>query len=454
MVPQGGRIGVAVSGGADSIVLLHVLHRLGIDLTVLHVNHKLRGPESDRDEEFVRDLSAELGLPFFTRQAEPGAGNLEQEARRVRLGLFGKWMAELDLARIAVGHTRTDQAETVLFRMLRGSGPTGLSGMRPFTSYGIVRPLLTTSRDEVRHWARQESILWREDASNQDVRFRRNRLRLETIPELAAAYNPNLERVLAGTAELLSSEEDFWNLKVRRLYPKIAKRTSVGSFLQVDRITRLHMATRRRLIRHAIAELRGDLRSIERDHIEAVLNLCRSVEGHDRVIIPGVDALRSYGCLRLATPGSVRGERGGYEIPLTLGKTEKIVSTGGEISVNTVNSEVQNCVNFKDEDRSVEIAYLDGEAIAGQGISKPLRVRNWEPGDAIVPRGGHRAVKIKELFGVSRVLLWERRHWPVVAAGDKIVWVRRFGADTGFLPTERTRHLIRLIYRSGGENGS
>ncbi len=455
MLREGDRVGVAVSGGADSVVLLHILHRLRFDTTVLHVNHKLRGAESDLDESFVRELSASLGASFISAEARPAEGNLEQEARRARRQLVQHWMRERNLARVALGHTRTDQAETMLFRLFRGSGPAGLSGMRPVTEDGTIRPLLGISRDEVRAWAMQESIPWREDSTNQDLRFRRNRLRLETIPALAVEYNPNLEGLLAGTAELIADEESYWIVEISRLYATIAKRTQLGSFFQIEELNAQPVAVRRRLIRHAVGQVRGDLRLIEREHIEAVLALCGTGQGHDRVMIPGVDAFRSYECLLLTQPGHLSGQGRGYEIPLTLGKEEEIASTGGRILISAVDPESRNCANFKDErDHSFEIAYLDGDVLAGQRSSKPLRVRNWEPGDAIVQPGSQRAIKIKELFGKNRVLLWERRHWPVLAVGNAIVWVRSFGTDERFAASAESRQVLRLVYRSGSGNGS
>ncbi|MBV9670017.1 MAG: tRNA lysidine(34) synthetase TilS, partial [Acidobacteriales bacterium] len=204
MLCAGDRIGVAVSGGADSVALLHILHglssRFAIHLTVLHVNHQLRGRESDGDEASVRALAASFGLDVVVSQAPIQGGNLEQEARRARLDFFRSCMATKNLQRVALGHTRSDQAETVLFHLLRGCGLAGLAGMRPVTSDGLIRPLLGVSRQEIREWARAEGIEWREDSSNADLRFARNRLRNESIPALTREFNTNLEGVLAGIA--------------------------------------------------------------------------------------------------------------------------------------------------------------------------------------------------------------------------------------------------------------
>lgn len=450
MLSAAHRIGVGVSGGADSVVLVHILHRLSLEPVLLHANHQLRGAESDADEAFVRALAGSLGLEILVEAARPGGGNLEQEARRVRRDFFRRAMRQLHLDRIALGHTRSDQAETVLLRLLRGSGLAGLAGMRPVTADGLVRPLLTTSREEVRAWSSEQGIEWREDSSNRDPRFARNRLRNEAIPLLREAFNQNLELVLARTAALAADEEDYWIQQIEPLYGQITKRTELGSFFQVEDLERLPTPVRRRILRRALIDVRGDLRSIDIDHIEAILAICSSRHGHDRVILPGVDALRSFGKLLLARPGEAMPAARNYSIELRNGVEHELPARAGFLRVNRIPPEMRNCDKFETEDQLLEeIADLDEQAIAEAGGS--LLVRNWEPGDEIRRPGRQSAEKIKSLFQEYKILLWERRHWPVVAAGDKIVWVRRFGSAAEFCSADYNRGAIRLTYRPATE---
>ncbi len=452
MLVPGGRVGIAVSGGADSVVLLHILHRLsstlGIQVMVLHVNHQLRDTESDEDESFVRALAESLRLEAMVEKAPIAGGNLEQEARLQRRAFFRRAMQQHNLNCVALGHTRSDQAETVLFRLLRGSGLAGLAGMRPVTPEGLIRPLLHTSREEVRAWALAEGIEWREDSSNQDSRFARNRLRNEAIPLLREAFNPNLEAVLAGTARLAGDEEDYWIQQIEPIYRQITKRTALGSFFQIAALEALPIAIRRRVIRRALADLRGDLRSIDMEHVEAILAICSSRHGHDRVIVPGVDALRSFGNLLLAHPGEAMGGARHYHIEIKNGVECELPFRAGFLSVNRVTPSARNCVNFEEEQRvSVEIADLDERAVAEAGGS--LAVRNWEPGDEL-RRAGHQGVeKVKSLFQEYKILLWERRHWPVVAAAGEIVWVRRFGPAARFKASGEDGAAVRLIVPAG-----
>jgi len=454
MLAPAQRIGVAVSGGADSVVLLHILHQLrsefACEFFVLHVNHHLRAAASEADESFVRSLARELGLPVFVQQSPAPASSIEQQARDLRRAFFERTMAEHGLHRVALGHTRSDQAETVLFRLLRGAGLTGLAGMRPVTANHLVRPLLTCSRDEVRTWAASQNIRWREDASNLDVTFTRNRLRLETLPALANTYNPNLETLLAQSADLAQTEEDYWRGQVDAFFPALVTNTPLGLQISIVNLRSHHLALQRRLIRHAVQAIRGDLKAIEFAHIDAVLHLCQTDEGHDRVLIPGVDALRSFDQLLLSPIGLRPSQERDYQINLALGQEYELPFHTGFLSLNWLKSDDAGrfCANFKKEqEHTTEICDWDGDLLAPAGTLPSLCVRNWRPGDLLERSGHHSAEKIKTLFQSGRVLLWERKHWPVVLAGAKIVWVRRFGGSANVLAAQRSRNIVRLVYR-------
>ncbi len=456
MLSAGDQAGVAVSGGADSVVLLHVLHRLapelGVRLKVLHCNHALRGQESDEDEAFVRELARSLELECVVDRAPLPEGNVEEKARLARKAFFRRCLAEHGLARVALGHTRSDQAETVLFRLLRGAGLAGLCGMRMTGKDGLIRPLLTVSRSEVRSWATAEGLRWREDSSNASLEFARNRLRNEAIPALASHFNSNLEGVLVGMAELAQDEEAYWNQQIEPIYLEIAKRTELGSILQTEALSTFHVAVQRRLIRRALLDVRGDLRSIDIEHVAAILRICSSSHGHDRVVVPGVDALRSFGSLLLTQPGRLQDSPRHYRVTLNYGEPCELPFRAGWICADRVSRDALNCANFKeDRELRVEVADLDGGLLDRQdGGLASLSVRNWQPGDQIQRPGHGRPEKVKTLFQEGRVLLWERRHWPVLAAGDEIVWVRKFGPGARFAASAGTTQLVRITYRESG----
>ena len=457
------RIGVAVSGGADSVVLLHLLHRLAaaleVQLTILHVNHHLRGSESDGDELFVRELAAELSMDFVagTFPIEQPGHNLEESARDERRRFFRELLDAGKIDRVATGHTRSDQAETVLFRLFRGSGLAGLSGMSFRAEGYLIRPLLGVSRDEIRQWALDERISWRDDSSNLDPRFRRNRIRHEFLPLAREAFHPRIEEVLAGTAALAQTEEDYWDKLIAPLFAKFAQNSHLGLICDLNFLQSQHLAVRRRLIRHALGAVKGDLRSIDSAHIEAILDMCGRAEGHDRVMIPGVDALRSFDKLRLARPAAPNSQKRHYDLSLQLDTTLELPFHAGRVRLDLVNqdsSERGNCANFKDEQGFAELAKLDWDSVGGFAGLADLGIRNWEPGDAYQRLNRSGKEKLKALFQEYRVPLWERRHWPVLEFHDDIVWAREFGAAARFGAVEERSPVLMLRYWTGYESNT
>lgn len=457
IAPRGSRLGVAVSGGADSVVLLDVLRHLspvfGFSLRVVHVNHQLRGRESEEDEQFVRDLSRELEIEIEVVQAPVAGceGNLEQVARDLRRSAFLAWIASGAVDRVALGHTRSDQAETVLFRLLRGTGLAGLAGMRHVSQEGFVRPLLFLTREEVRVWAAERQLRWREDSSNRDSRFRRNFIRSELLPSIKTSLNPAAEAVLARSADVAQAEENYWDALIEGHFSAFAKQTHHGLLCDLSYLHAQHVAVQRRLLRRSFSTVKGDLRLIGSAHVDAVLHICRSYEGHDRVQIPGIDALRSYETLRIAETGCGAPLPRHYQLPVIPGQELDLPFHAGKISLQVeraVSANRQNCANFLDVKGRSETVNLSSTALGGKEAFEQLVIRNWQPGDKYQP-AGHRSVrKIKELFQESRVLLWERRHWPVLNLNGEIVWVRRFGPAAGFEMEQDQTSAVSLTYVS------
>jgi tRNA(Ile)-lysidine synthase len=216
----------------------------------------------------------------------------------------------------------------------------------------------------------------------------------------------------------------------------------LGSFFQVEQLGSFHKAVQRRLIRLAIEEIRGDLRGIDLQHIEAILSLCDTTEAHDRVIVPGVDALRSYGTLLLTGPGRLNEGKRHYKVEVCLGMAAELPFGLGQIRLDSATWGLQNCAKVEiDQSPSTEIAYLNSDALRG-----PVYVRNWEPGDRLRRPGHSGFEKLKLLFQEHRILLWERRHWPVVACGDEVIWTRRFGGSADFLAEPGSQRVVRLLY--------
>ena len=432
MLPRGSRVAVAVSGGPDSVCLLHVLRELApefeVSLSVAHLNHKLRGAESDEDERFVAGLAADLGLPFYRTSSDVAAAkdNLEQAGRRARRAFF----AGLKADRVALGHTRDDQAETVIFRLLRGSGLCGLAGIYPLADGGYIRPLIEVTRADVEEFLRGRGIPWREDSSNIDSRFARNRIRGSLLPQIARDWNPRIGKSLAQLASLAHDEERWWRSYIDDLAAGILLVRAGGIELRASALAALPAAVGRRLVRHAIAEVKGDLRRLEYDHVERVLELAGRPEGAGGLRLPGLDIRRSFGWIRVAAAGS---------------QPELAAARLGIPGVFALADGA--CLHLEvasQSSPSKKGATLKAAELSLRRIPPILELRGWKPGDHYRPQGQDRDLKIKEMFQVARVPSWLRASWPIVSSGDTILWARTFGAAAEFAANREPGPVLRV----------
>lgn len=410
MLPPAVRVVAAVSGGADSVCLVHVLRETGANLAgIAHFNHKLRGGESDEDERFVAALALRFDLPLFRAGARPGRGNLEQEARRARREFFRRLIRDGVCDRVALGHTRDDQAETVLFRILRGAGLAGLAGIHPVTDDGLVRPLLEVSREQVRGYLRARGIEWREDSSNADPRFARNRLRRDLLPRLRRDWNPKIDEALAQLADLAFEEERWWNTQQSR------DGQGAGPAVELDHdlLSTLPRALARRTVRNAIRQVKGDLRGIEFQHIEQVLEMKRG-----KLRLPGVFAARSFAWVRLAICEAASLDPVQVVLPATYEQAA--------IRLELHETPAPACANLR----------VDRAA--------PIVLRGWRPGDHYRPAGQSRDQKLKEMFQSARIPSWRRPAWPILESEGRILWARGFGVAAERAVNGRPGAVLRI----------
>ena len=418
MLPTGSRVIVAVSGGPDSVCLLHVLREAAAEAGfvvagVAHFNHKLRGQESEADERFVRELAASFGLPAHVASAACAGdpGNLEQNARRARRGFFKELIACGAADRIALGHTRDDQAETVLFRILRGAGTTGLAGVLPVTAEGLIRPLLEIPRLHVRDYLGQHRLRWRDDSSNQSARFARNRIRQTLLPQLERDWNPKLAAALAHLADVAYEEELRWAGEVAEIAGEFV--VDAGAVeIPVACLAGRPRATQRRMIRHGIRLAKGNLSRIGFEHVEELLHLATR-SGSGRVSIPGLVGTRSFGWVRLA-------------VPVARVQMEPV-----QVSGPGVYSWPPGKFMMELELSSVRRPQDACDTLRVEFPAKGLELRAWRPGDQYRPEGFARAWSVKDLFQKARVPSWRRASWPILTNNDKILWVKQFGMAQG-----------------------
>ena len=450
MFPAGSRVAVAVSGGPDSVCALLALVELapvlGIQLSVAHFNHQLRGPESEADERFVADLASRLELPFYKAEGRVGDAddNLEQAARRARNNFFTGLMTKHEVDHVATGHTRDDQAETVLFRILRGTGLTGMAGILPVTKEGIVRPLLEVTRADVEVFLGERGAGWREDAMNQEQRFARNRIRSSLLPQLEREWNPSLGASLARMADLAFEEERWITGLVDAEVERLVQVRGDGLEFLASALCRLPLGLARRVARAAVGLAKGDLRGLEFGHIESLLALAQRDAGEGCVQLPGVTAQRSFDWLRITRQGK-------RECPVPSLKIYApgtfVAPDGTQVSL-AVEEPVVDVATIRANGARLKAAVLDWGNFAG------LELRGWRVGDHYRPQGRSRDEKVSEMFQRARVPSWQRPHWPIVTYGEEILWAKTFGPAAEFAADADTVRVLRIFTSDdAGEGG-
>lgn len=454
MLAAPGTIGVAVSGGSDSVALLHALRALhpARRFALLHVNHGWRDAESDEDERFVRGIAAQFDIPCLVRRFGPERAsadsprNLEQRGRQWRYDFFRETIADGACCVVATGHTRSDQAETVLFRLLRGAAGSGLSGIWPVREGRFVRPLLDVTRTEIVDYLQRGGIAWREDSSNRDRAFARNRLRHDVLPALREEWNPNIGAALANVADWAVEEERDWLRRTAELAGRHVREEHGGLTLDTSVASVLSLAEQRRLLAFMLHHPAVDAGAAGFGHIEAVRGLLLAPTGSGGVDLPGARAERS--CEKIL----IRGCRQPAPQPF-----DRTLPVPGRVALPT---DRDAYVRTRLLARSADVTYNDFRCalLDWDLVSRPLRLRNWRPGDRYCPVGSSTAKRITDLFQRGRVPAWRRAAWPVVtcsdtAGTDRILWVRDFGAARDFAARPDTRRVLALdeIRASGAD---
>jgi len=411
MVHPGDRVLVGLSGGADSVALTELLvelqPRLGITLVLAHLNHGLRA-EAEEDEAFCHSLSERLSLPFVSGRVDVGESarrskrSIEDEGRSARYQFLEAQAKHFGAQRIAVGHTLDDQAETFLLRLLRGSGCRGLGAIHPVKDGRIVRPLIEVRRQEIESYLEERSASFREDQSNADPRFTRNRIRHQELPRLSSAYNPRLVETLARTAALLRDEEEWMEAETREAFDALAAVSRDEIRLDRKPLSRHPLALRRRLVRVAIERLRG-LNNVSHRHIEEVLALAEEGQSGRELHLPGLVVELSFDQMRFAGGSTPRArkarERGynGFEYRLSIPARVRIPECLGTLSARIAEPDRQPDGPNRPKGPEGKVRAGPGEVgyppfgntvvVGFEGRLPELKVRSPKPGDRFHPLG-------------------------------------------------------------------
>jgi len=437
LLERGDKVIIACSGGADSTALVAALLELHDEYSLrpalAHFNHRLRRGAA-ADERFVIDLAQRLGLPLYLRRedirayARKRGMNIEETGRERRYRFLRDAAARIGAAKIATAHTLTDQAETVLMRILRGSGPAGLGGIAPRLGGLIIRPLIEVERREVEAYLRARKMPYRQDETNWDLRYLRNRVRRRLIPYLQKNFEPEVVRHLGRLAEICRDEEEVWERTTQKEVKRMILRKDGKSLVDAGRLSTLPPALGRRYVRAFLREVKGDLRRLSFRDVEAVRGLAEGKEA----ALPGKLVLKREKGLISIKKKSVPPLRYKYKWD---GKKKLMIP---EVGLSFVARKILK--------RAARPRYDDDRRILldAAKVRFPLVVRRRREGDRYRPLGAPGRKKLKEIMRAKGIAASERDQHPVFLSEGEIVWILGLPVAEAFKVTPATKKIFTI----------
>ena len=447
---------IGVSGGPDSVALLHALFliapRFSLKLGVAHVNHCLRGNDSDKEAQLVEVLAKKHDLPFYTQKKDvrkyriENKLSLEEAARRVRYAFLNNVADIVPYNKIAVGHHSDDNAELILMNLFRGSGAQGLSGIPPVREHRIIRPLIKLNRSEIIDFLNQNKLEYVSDASNMDTTYFRNRVRHDLIPLLKNAYNPKISETLNRLSSIIRSEEEWLDDVVHPFFEKTVLDVQENYIiLSVTMLNQYHPALQRRIIRMTIEEIKGDLRRIRFVNINSVIGLLNKSSAYGKVDLPDCiriqrdqDALCVSIEKRMLRDMSEKFDHSDlftFEYQVEKPDSVCIREIGATIKFTEMRMERVSDYRYAGQN----VGFFDKDS-----LSFPMVIRNFRPGDTFKPLGAGGSQKLKKFFIDKKVPRSERLKCPILLNRGKIIWVVGHRIDESVKVMPSTRNLLKV----------
>ena len=441
LLTKGDVVLVALSGGPDSVALLHALvaikSEFDLKLCAAHLNHKLRGKESDRDEEFAKDLASGLKVRFFSKRidarnaAKKRKLSIEETARELRYRYLEKLADRVKADRIALGHQADDQAETFLMRLIRGAGSMGLSGIPPRRGK-IIRPLIQIRRAEIEEFLKANEFPCRLDSSNYLPDYLRNRIRLSLLPKIKEEFNPKIVETLNRTADIISLQQQYIQNTSEQLLESLCMTGRGNVTLDLRALGDLEKCLQREMVRLCVKRLKGDLKQLNFEPVDRALELVHQKKSGRRVQLVGT----IWAEVNRREFAVYRREKRRYGYPLELPGEVNLRDWGIKIKAEILETEppADNLVS-----RNPNVVVLDWGK-----LRKPFCLRNRRRGDRFNPLGMKGTKSVADFLIDAKVPRYLRDEVPVLTAGDEIIWVVGHRISERHKVTGKTKKVIRL----------
>jgi tRNA(Ile)-lysidine synthase len=446
MFDKGDKVIVAVSGGPDSICLLHVLNELkdelGVTLVGAHVNHCLRGAEADKDEEYAKQTCESLNIDFYSKKVDihriSAEKNIscEMAGREVRYEFFKELTIKLNANKIALAHNANDQAETILMRIMRGTGIEGMVGIKPVRDKIYVRPILHLSRSEIEKYCEGNNISARIDKSNLENIYARNKVRLELIPYIEENFNKDIIKTLNRLSDIVKKDNDYLegiSIKEYKKHCEICdKRVIINkeAFLE-------HEAIVSRIVRNALVDMNGNLNNFEKIHISSIISLQKCETGKTIMLPQNIVAENCYGNIHICINiKAAEANDNQYSLNINEGNfipsLNKVVKIDVKAKMQLKKAEVNDYIKYFDYDK----------------INVPIILRYRKDGDRFMPLGMKGNKKLKDLFMDLKIPKGKRNEIPLICFGDDIGWVVGYRVSEKFKVSKDTKNILQIRIES------
>lgn len=446
LIESGDKIVIGISGGPDSVCLLHILNRLkeklDIELYAAHLNHQIRGIEAQKDALYVSEICNKMGITYFLKSidvpkyCEDNGLSIEEGARKLRYEMFDEIKQKTKSNKIAIGHNLNDQAETVLMRIMRGTGLQGLRGIEYIRENGIIRPLLDIERKDIEKYCEEHNLNPRIDESNLENIYTRNKIRLELIPYMTDNFNTNLIESIVRMSHNLRSDSDYIESEAGSKFKDICKVTSDAVNIRVDDFIKLHNAIKVRILRKGIKTILGDTNFIDQKHIEDIMEFESESKIDKMLTLPrGVFVYRKKDCIILTTTEMVIEDIDFlYNIP-----------NNGFVKIKEVNTIIETQTMTIDRYKNGKVDKMS-KGFDLNKIKGGIVIRSRQQGDKIKLAGGTK--KIKDLFIDLKIPREDRCKVPLIADEQGILQVGQYKSSENYKIDEKTEEVLKVTFKN------